>query len=57
MLATLTDKGWELVEKSHRPLLARNRAQFAHMSRSEVAQLIALVRKALDRPALPAAAE
>ena len=51
VLATLTDKGWSLVEKSHRDLLRLNRAQFAHMSRPELHQFIALLRKALDRPA------
>jgi len=51
VLATLTDKGWDLVEKSHEPLLRLNRSQFAHMSRTQVLELITLLRKALNRPA------
>jgi DNA-binding MarR family transcriptional regulator len=50
VLATLTDQGWDLVEKSHGPLLRLNRSQFAHMSRKQVLELIALLRKALNRP-------
>jgi DNA-binding MarR family transcriptional regulator len=57
VLTTLTDKGWDLVEKSHQPLLQLNRAQFAHLSKAELGQLIALLRKALDRPAETVAAE
>lgn len=49
VLATLTDKGWNLVEKSHETLLELNRSQFAHMSRTQVLELITLLRKALDR--------
>ena len=48
-LATLTDKGWDLVEGTHAGLLARNRAQFAHFSEGELAQFIALLRKARAR--------
>ena len=57
VLATLTDKGWDLVEKSHQPLLAMNRRQFPHFSKAELDQLIVLLRKALDRPSQSAAAE
>lgn len=51
VLAALTDKGFDLVERTHAPLLQLNRRQMAHLSRDELAQLIALLRKALDRPA------
>jgi DNA-binding MarR family transcriptional regulator len=54
-LATLTDKGWDLVEQSHQPLLATNRAQFAHFSKSEVKAYVALLQKALKRPFAKAA--
>jgi DNA-binding MarR family transcriptional regulator len=57
VLATLTDKGWNLVEQSHLPLLAVNRAQFSHFSKAELRQLIALLQKALARPSQAAAAE
>ena len=50
VLSRLTDKGVAVVEDSHEPLLALNRRQFAHMTREEVLQLIALVRKAAGRP-------
>jgi DNA-binding MarR family transcriptional regulator len=56
VLARLTDKGFDLVEQSHTPLLALNRAQFAHMSRAEVQQLVALLHKALQRPTATATA-
>jgi DNA-binding MarR family transcriptional regulator len=57
VLARLTDKGIELVEKSHRPLLALNRQQLSHFTRAELDQFITLLKKALERPALrPAAA-
>jgi DNA-binding MarR family transcriptional regulator len=56
VLATLTDKGWNLVEKSHQPLLKLNRAQCAHFSKAELSQFIALLRKAIDRPSLANAA-
>jgi len=56
-LARLTDKGWDLVEKTHAPLLALNRDQFSHFSMAELAQLISLLRKALERPTQHAAAE
>jgi DNA-binding MarR family transcriptional regulator len=55
VLATLTDKGWNLVEQSHQPLLAVNRSQFSRFSKAELAQFIALLRKALDRPSKTAA--
>ncbi len=51
VLTTLTDKGWDLVEKSHAPLLKLNRSQLPHFSKAELAQFIALLRKALNRPA------
>jgi DNA-binding MarR family transcriptional regulator len=51
VLARLTDKGFDLVEQTHAPLLALNRRQFAHMSKAEVQQLIVLLRKAFERPA------
>jgi DNA-binding MarR family transcriptional regulator len=50
VLARLTDKGFDLVEKSHRPLLALNRQQFSHFTRAELERFIALLRKALERP-------
>jgi DNA-binding MarR family transcriptional regulator len=50
VLATLTDKGWDLVEQTHAPLLQLNRAQFPHLSKAELSQFIALLRKALNRP-------
>jgi DNA-binding MarR family transcriptional regulator len=50
VLATLTDKGWDLVEQSHQPLFAMNRAQFAHFSKAELKTYIALLQKALKRP-------
>ncbi len=50
VLATLTDKGWDLVEQSHQPLLKLNRAQFAQFSRSELKTYIALLQKAHKRP-------
>jgi DNA-binding MarR family transcriptional regulator len=55
VLARLTDKGWDLVEKSHQPLLKRNRAQFAHLSKTELSQFIGLLRKAMNRPTEAAA--
>jgi DNA-binding MarR family transcriptional regulator len=57
VLTTLTDKGWDLVEKSHRPLLKTNRSQFAHFSKAEIKQFIDLLRKALNRPSQTTAAE
>jgi DNA-binding MarR family transcriptional regulator len=57
VLAALTDKGWDLVEHTHEPLLALNRRQFPHFSKAELDQFIALLRKALDRPPQSAAAE
>ena len=57
VLATLTDKGWDLVEQSHEPLLAMNRTQFVHFSKAELKTYIALLRKALKRPSQAAAAE
>ena len=56
VLATLTDKGWDLVEQSHAPLLQVNREQFPHFSKAELGQFIALLRKALNRPATTASA-
>lgn len=50
VLTTLTDKGWDLVEQSHAPLLKLNRSQFPHFSKTELTQFIALLQKALDRP-------
>jgi len=49
VLSTLTDKGWELVENSHAPLLKLNRDQYPHFSKTELSQFIALLRKALNR--------
>ncbi len=58
VLATLTDKGWDLVEQSHAPLLAMNRVQFAHFSKAELKTFIGLLQKALKRPSqAPTAAE
>jgi DNA-binding MarR family transcriptional regulator len=54
VLSRLTDKGLALVEDTHQPLLALNRKQFAHMTRDEVLQLIALVRKAAGRARIEA---
>jgi DNA-binding MarR family transcriptional regulator len=51
VLTTLTDKGWDLVEQSHAPLLKLNRSQLPHFSKAELTQFIALVQKALHRPA------
>jgi DNA-binding MarR family transcriptional regulator len=56
VLATLTDKGWDLVEQSHLPLLAMNRTQFAHFSKAELKTYIALLQKALKRPSQSTAA-
>ena len=56
VLARLTDKGFDLVENSHAPLLAVNRSQFHHFSKAELETLIGFLRKALDRPPDPAAA-
>jgi DNA-binding MarR family transcriptional regulator len=56
VLATLTDKGWDLVERSHQPLLAMNRMQFAHFSKAELKTYIALLQKALKRPSQSTAA-
>ena len=50
VLATLTDKGWDLVEKTHQPLLKLNRGQFPHFSKAELGHFIALLKKALSRP-------
>jgi len=50
VLASLTDKGWDLVEQSHLPLLAMNHTQFANFSKAELKTLIALLQKALKRP-------
>jgi DNA-binding MarR family transcriptional regulator len=52
VLATLTDKGWNMVEQSHRPLLALNRSQFPNFSEPELQQFVGLIRRALDRPAV-----
>ena len=52
VLVTLTDKGWDMVEQSHYPLLALNRSQFPNLSQAELQQFIDLTRKALDRPAV-----
>jgi len=49
VLTTLTDKGWDLVEQTHAPLLKLNRGQFPDFSKAEIAQFIALLRKALNR--------
>ena len=57
VLATLTDKGWDLVEKSHRPLLKTNRGQFAHFSKTEIKHFVDLLRKALNRPSQTTAVE
>lgn len=57
VLATLTDKGWDLVEQSHQPLLAANRAQFAQFSKTELKTYIALLQKGLKRAAQATAAE
>jgi DNA-binding MarR family transcriptional regulator len=57
VLAALTDKGWDLVEQLHQPLLAMNRAQFAHFSKAELKTYIGLLQKALKRPAQATAAE
>lgn len=57
VLARLTDKGFDLVEDTHAPLLALNRRQFAHVSREDVQRIIALMKKALARPAAAEAAE
>ena len=51
VLTTLTDKGWDLVEQSHGPLLNLNRSQLPHFSKAELIQFIALLQKALNRPA------
>ena len=51
VLASLTDKGWDLVEKSHQSLLKLNRDQYPNFSKAELTQFIALLKKALDRPA------
>jgi DNA-binding MarR family transcriptional regulator len=56
VLATLTDKGWDLVEQSHQPLLAMNRMQFAHFSKAELKTYVALLQKALKRPSQTTAA-
>jgi DNA-binding MarR family transcriptional regulator len=56
-LATLTDNGWDLVEKTHRSLLEMNRAQFGHFNKTELKQFIGLLRKALDRTSKKTAAE
>ena len=56
MLARLTDKGWDLVEQTHAPLLQMNRNQFPHFSKAELGRFIALLRKALNRPSENAAA-
>ena len=50
VLTTLTDKGWDLVEQSHAPLLKLNRSQFPNFSKAELTQFIALLRKAMRRP-------
>ncbi len=55
VLARLTDKGFDLVEQTHAPLLAINRSQFPHFSNAELDAFIALLRKALNRPSEPAA--
>jgi DNA-binding MarR family transcriptional regulator len=52
VLATLTDKGWKLVEETHAPLLALNRAQLGHLTRDELRRFITLLRKASERPSL-----
>jgi DNA-binding MarR family transcriptional regulator len=57
VLATLTDKGWDLIEQTHAPLLQLNREQFPHFSKAELNEFIALLRKALNRPSQSAAAE
>jgi DNA-binding MarR family transcriptional regulator len=51
VLTTLTEKGWDLVEQSHASLLKLNRSQLPHFSKAELTQFIALVQKALNRPA------
>lgn len=51
VLTTLTEKGWDLVEQSHTPLLKLNRSQLPHFSKAELVQFIALLQKALNRPA------
>jgi len=56
VLAALTDKGWDLVEQSHQPLLAMNRAQFGHFSKAELKTYIGLLQKALKRPSQSTAA-
>jgi len=57
VLATLTDKGCDLVEQTHVPLLKVNREQFPHFSKAELSQFIALLHKALDRTSQNIAAE
>lgn len=52
VLATLTDKGWDLIENSHQSLLALNRAQIPNFNEGELKQFIALLKKAFDRPVL-----
>lgn len=49
VLSALTDKGWDLIERSHTPLLQLNRDQFADFTGDELGQLTALLKKALDR--------
>ena len=56
-LATLTNEGWDLVEKTHRSLLEMNRAQFGHLNKTELKQFIGLLRKALDRTSKKTATE
>ncbi|MBZ9775022.1 MarR family winged helix-turn-helix transcriptional regulator [Mesorhizobium sp. CO1-1-8] len=50
VLATLTDKGWGLIEQTHGDLMRTNHNQFAGMSAQEVAEFVGLLRKAARRP-------
>ena len=54
VLATLTDRGWDLVEKTHLPLLTLNRAQFAKFGKAEIKTFIDLLQKALYRSSMTA---
>jgi DNA-binding MarR family transcriptional regulator len=50
VLTTITDRGWDLIEDSHQPLLALNRRQLQGFSDEELQQFLVLLRKALNRP-------
>ena len=52
VLSALTDKGWNLIEDSHLPLISLNREQFKEFSAQDLKHLIRLLEKAFSRPSI-----